>query len=93
MADLPTPSSGPIDPQPASPPAPPNLGTSPWRRGLHIGHLVAVLALGSAVGYGLLSYEFVPSAWRFVERRHPALGSMGTRAVTSNGIPGLAFRG
>jgi hypothetical protein len=35
-----------------------------------------------------VSYEFVPSAWRFVERRHPALDSMGTRAFTSNGIPG-----
>jgi len=97
MSEQPTPSPVPVGPQSPSPPAAPDAGATAWHRGLHAGHLVAVLALGCAVGYGLLSYEFVPSAWRFVERRHPALASMGTRAFTSNGIPGdplnLAFVG
>lgn len=35
-----------------------------------------------------LAYEFVPSAWRFAERRHPALDMAGTRSFTSAGIPG-----
>ncbi len=47
--------------------------------------------------YGLSAYEFVPTVWRFVERRHPALDQAGTRAFTSTGIPGdplnLAFVG
>jgi len=63
----------------------------------HALHLLALLVLGTAVTYGALSYEFVPSAWRFVERRHPALDAVGTRAFTASGIPAdplnLAFVG
>jgi len=46
-----------------------------------------IIALGSLC-YFLLAYEFVPLAWRFAERRHPAIEMMGTRAFTSVGIPG-----
>jgi len=65
-----------------------------------IRHLLRLALLVASVGvlaYALLSYEFVPSAWRFVERRHPALAAMGSRAFTSAGIPGdplnIAFIG
>ena len=57
--------------------------------------LAARLALAAAaagcalaIGYVLTAYEFAPMAWRFVERRHPALDVVGTRAFTSAGIPG-----
>lgn len=49
--------------------------------------VVALILLG-LLGYVAISYEFVPSAWRFVERRHPALSDVGVRAFTSAGIPG-----
>ena len=45
----------------------------------------------------MTAYEFVPSVWRFVERRHPALDQAGTRSFTAAGIPGdplnIAFIG
>ncbi|HEY1392987.1 MAG TPA: LssY C-terminal domain-containing protein [Methylibium sp.] len=67
------------------------------RPALRIAALLAALALGAALIYGLTAYEFVPSVWRFVERRHPALDRMGTCAFTKVGIPGdplnLAFIG
>jgi hypothetical protein len=44
--------------------------------------------LALATLYVATAYEFVPDAWRFVERRHPALDEVGTRAFTSAGIPG-----
>ncbi len=50
-----------------------------------IGTLLVALA---CLSYVLLAYEFVPLAWRFAERRHPAIDKMGTRAFTSAGIPG-----
>ena len=40
------------------------------------------------VAYAATAYEFIPSAWRLVERRHPALDAATTRAFTSAGIPG-----
>jgi hypothetical protein len=49
---------------------------------------VALLFAAFATVYGVVAYKFAPSAWRFVERRHPALDSVGTRAFTSAGIPG-----
>jgi len=61
--------------------------------------LAIVLAGLAACGifYGVTAYEFVPSVWRFVERRHPALDQAGTRSYTAVGIPGdplnLAFVG
>jgi hypothetical protein len=58
-------------------------------------NLVRRVVLGIAAGlllvlasYLALAYKFVPSAWSFVERRHPALDTVGTRAVTAAGIPG-----
>lgn len=63
-------------------------------------HAVALLLLALALVpaiYFASAYEFVPSAWRIVERRHPALDIVGTRAFTSSGIPGdplnIAFVG
>ena len=63
-------------------------------------HLLHVLWIALSLGglfYGLGAYEFVPSVWRFVERRHPALDLAGTRSFTVTGIPGdplnLAFIG
>lgn len=38
--------------------------------------------------YVVTAYEFLPSGWRIVERRHPAIDAMGTRALTKDGIPG-----
>jgi hypothetical protein len=63
-------------------------------------HLIIVglvACMIAAITYFLLAYEFVPSAWRFVERRHPAVDMIGTRTFTSAGIPGdplnIAFVG
>jgi len=67
-------------------------------------HLVRHVLLGLALvlvcmlaSYLALAYKFVPSALSFVERRHPALATVGTRAFTASGIPGdplnLAFVG
>jgi hypothetical protein len=68
----------------------------PRRRRLLL-YLLAAVALGLPAGYVALAYKFVPSAWRWVERRHPALDTVGQRAVTAAGIPGdplnLAFVG
>jgi hypothetical protein len=50
--------------------------------------VAALLALVVSASYCALAYEFVPSAWRFVERRHPALDAVGSRAFTAAGIPG-----
>jgi hypothetical protein len=58
------------------------------RRSHHLLVVAAMLVLGILASYGLGAYEFVPSAWRFVEKRHPALVAVGTRAFTSTGIPG-----
>ncbi|MBV8470330.1 MAG: LssY C-terminal domain-containing protein [Burkholderiaceae bacterium] len=52
-----------------------------------LGVVVALVLLG-LTGYVAFTYEFLPSAWRFVERRHPALSEVGVRAFTSAGIPG-----
>lgn len=49
---------------------------------------LAVALACAALAYLLTAYAFVPSVWRFVERRHPALDAAGTRALTSSGIPG-----
>ena len=57
----------------------------------HFIHLAASGAIFIAIAslcYLLLAYEFVPAAWRFVERRHPAIDKIGTRAFTAVGIPG-----
>lgn len=58
--------------------------------------LLLALAL-IAIGYWLMAYRFVPSAWAFVERRHPALDMAGTRSFSVDGIPAdplnLAFVG
>ena len=58
------------------------------RSGFRIALIAISTALTIAIAYTATAYEFVPSAWRFVERRHPALDSVGTRAFTSAGIPG-----
>jgi hypothetical protein len=50
--------------------------------------IISLPFLAIATLYVATSYEFVPDAWRFVERRHPALDEVGTRAFTSAGIPG-----
>ncbi|PRC94977.1 LssY C-terminal domain-containing protein [Solimicrobium silvestre] len=55
---------------------------------IRIAVITGVLVLAPAISYFSVAYEFVPMAWRFVERRHPALDSIGTRAFTSAGIPG-----
>ena len=47
--------------------------------------IAAVLIVGS---YVATAYEFVPMAWQLVERRHPALDTISTRAFTAAGIPG-----
>lgn len=63
----------------------------------HIAMMTLVVAIACIVIYTLTAYAFVPSAWRFVERRHPGIAAMGTRAFTANGIPGdplnIAFIG
>lgn len=58
---------------------------------------VVCVVLALAIIYFMTAYEFVPSAWRFVERRHPALDQVGTRAFTAARTPGdplnIAFIG
>ena len=52
--------------------------------------MAAAILLVSA-GYVLTAYEFVPTVWKFVERRHPAIdkiSAISTRTVTKAGIPG-----
>ena len=59
----------------------------PW----HVRHRAKILGgalLCSLLTYVISAYELAPSAWRLVERRHPALQDMGTRSFTSTGIPG-----
>jgi hypothetical protein len=53
---------------------------SPKRAGL-----AALAVLGA---YLAASYLLAPGVWRLVERRHPALSTLATRAMTSAGIPG-----
>jgi hypothetical protein len=61
--------------------------------------LLTVCMLASIIMalYVLTAYEFVPGAWRLVERRHPAFDVVGKRAFTSANIPGdplnIAFVG
>ena len=50
--------------------------------------MIAACTIAGAASYFVFAYEFVPSVWRFVERRHPALDKAGTRSVTAAGIPG-----
>ena len=71
----------------------PNLKRNCIRLILLLSILVGTLGLG----YLLFAYEFIPVTWRLVERRHPALDVIATRAYTSFGIPGdplnIAFVG
>jgi hypothetical protein len=60
-------------------------------RTLRYALIALLLFLVTGVSYFCLAYEFVPMAWKFVERRHPALDNVGTRAYTSVGIPGDPF--
>lgn len=55
-----------------------------------LGLLVAGVGMTAAL-YFALAYEFVPSVWRFVERRHPAFDETGSRSFTAAGIPGDPF--
>lgn len=74
--------------------APPTVRPGPSRHAVAL--LLVALAAVPAI-YVASAYEFVPAAWRIVERRHPALEVVGTRAFTSAGIPGdplnIAFVG
>lgn len=52
---------------------------------------VGVVAVLVCAGYIFTAYEFVPTVWKFVERRHPAvdkISAISTRTVTKAGIPG-----
>jgi len=64
---------------------------------LRLTFLIGAIVVTITLGYLLFSYELVPVTWRFVERRHPALDIVSTRAFTSAGIPGdplnIAFVG
>jgi len=68
-----------------------------WRSPRHLAVAAGLVLVAIAATYVAAAYEFVPAAWRFVERRHPALDVVGTRAYTSAGIPGdplnIAFVG
>lgn len=55
-----------------------------------LGLLIAGVGITAAL-YFALAYEFVPSVWRFVERRHPAFDETGSRSFTAAGIPGDPF--
>ena len=63
----------------------------------HLALAVALAAGGIIAAYVATAYEFAPRAWQLVERRHPALDAISTRAFTANGIPGdplnIAFVG
>lgn len=48
---------------------------------------VLALAMTVLMTWFMGAYAFAPRAWRFVERRHPALQTVGARAVTASGIP------
>ena len=48
--------------------------------------LLAAVAVAAAAYYGV-AYLAVPHAWRYVERRHPALSALATRTTTVDGIP------
>ena len=50
--------------------------------------VLAIGCIGALSSYGLLSYGLIPSLWKAVERRHPALSSGTTCTVTKEGIPG-----
>jgi len=67
------------------------------RYSIHLIVLGGAIAAVCLISYLLFSYELIPDAWRFVERRHPAIDAVGTRAYTSAGIPGdplnIAFVG
>ncbi|MEO7106218.1 MAG: LssY C-terminal domain-containing protein [Rhodoferax sp.] len=65
----------------------PTYDKAPW----HVRHafrLIVLAVLGILVVYLASAYEVAPTAWRLVERRHPALDAAGNRAFTSSGIPG-----
>lgn len=64
---------------------------TPKNHGLRVAIIAVFIVLASALSYFCLAYEFVPMAWKFVERRHPALDDVGTRSYTSVGIPGDPF--
>ena len=63
----------------------------------HLIFLAASLLVALAASWFVGAYEFAPRAWRFVERRHPALEHAAVRTATSAGIPGdivnIAFVG
>ena len=60
--------------------------------------VAAALCASAIIGtYIATAYEFVPKAWQLVQRRHPALDTISSRAFTAAGIPGdplnIAFVG
>lgn len=61
------------------------------RRCIHISAVIGLLVAVLSFCYLMFAYELVPGAWRFVERRHPAIDEIGTRAFTSAGIPADPF--
>lgn len=85
------------NPNPGSVVTPPTAPPGARRWLPHTLVLAGLTALGLSGTYVALAYKFVPSAWTLVERRHPALDAVGTRAFTAAGIPGdplnLAFVG
>ncbi len=61
------------------------------RTSLRLFIVLLMITVGVALTYFMCAYTLVPSAWRFVERRHPAIDAIGTRAYTKAGIPGDPF--
>ena len=57
----------------------------------HVALFCLAVLLALSASYFLTAYEFIPSAWKFVERTHPALNQIGKRAFTAAGIPGDPF--
>jgi len=58
---------------------------------IHLFIAATVLRIAMVITYVVTAYEFVPEIWGVVERRHPALDTVGTPAFTSAGIPGDPF--
>jgi hypothetical protein len=58
---------------------------------IHLFIIASMLGIIAVIVYVATAYEFVPKVWVIVERRHPALDTVGTRAFTSAGIPGDPF--
>ena len=54
----------------------------------HLISIAGIVILATFLTWFLGAYEFAPRAWRFVERRHPALAEAGVRTTTASGIPG-----